>query len=52
MVPDYQVTVNGDIIIPETTFSLVEAPCIGLATLCGTVEDENDGIDDTTDFMD
>lgn len=52
MVPDYQVTVNGDIIIPENTFSLVEAPFIRLAALCGIVEDDIDDIDNSNDFID
>jgi hypothetical protein len=52
MVPDYQVTADGDIIIPENTFSMVEAPFIRLATLCGVVEDDNDGIDDANGFID
>ncbi len=53
MVPDYQVTVNGDIIIPENRFSLMEVPFIKLAALCSVVEDDNNGIDDdVTDFVD
>jgi len=50
MVPDYQVTAEGEIIIPENRFSLVEAPFIRLAALCGIVEDDTDGIDDSNDF--
>lgn len=52
MVPDYQVTVNGDIIIPENRFSLVEAPFVRLVALCGIVEDDNDGINDANDSVD
>lgn len=52
MVPDYQVTVNGDIIIPENRFSLVEAPFVRLAALCDAVEDDADGIDNSTDYVD
>jgi hypothetical protein len=52
MVPDYQVTVNGDIIIPENTYSLVEAPFIRLAALGGIVEDDIDDIDNSNDFID
>jgi hypothetical protein len=51
MVPDYQVTVDGNIIIPENRSSLMEAPFIKLAALC---EDDTDGIDDgnDSDFVD
>jgi hypothetical protein len=52
MVPDYEVTVDGSIIIPENRYSLMEAPLIRLVTLCGTVEDETDGIDNDNDFVD
>jgi len=51
MVPDYEVTVNGDIVIPNNRFSLVEAPFIKLAAVCGIVEDDTDGIDDGNDFV-
>jgi hypothetical protein len=51
MVPDYQVTADGDIIIPEDKFSLVEAPFIKLAGLCGVVEDDNDDNDDAIGFV-
>ena len=51
MVPDYQVMVDGNIIIPENRFSLVEAPFIRLAALCGIMEDENDDIDDADAFV-
>jgi len=46
MVPDYRVTAEGDIVIPENTFSLVEVPFLRLASLCGTVS-EGDDIDDS-----
>ena len=45
MVPDYQVTIEGDIIIPENRYSLVEAPILKLATLGGTVEEDGNAID-------
>jgi hypothetical protein len=51
MVPDFQVAANGDIIVPENRFSLVEAPFIKLAELCGVAEDDNDDNDDTIDFV-
>ena len=51
MVPDYQVTAEGEIIIPENRFSLMEALFIRLAVLCGIVEDDTDGIDDGNDFV-
>jgi hypothetical protein len=51
MVPDYQVTADGDILVPENRFSLMEAPFIKLAALCGIVEDDTDGIDDGNDFV-
>jgi hypothetical protein len=52
MVPDYQVTVDGEIVIPENSFSLVEAPFIKLTELCGIVEDNDDGIDNDNNFVD
>jgi len=51
MVPDYEVTVNGDIVIPNNRFSLVEAPFIKLAAVCSIVEDDTNGIDDGNDFV-
>ena len=51
MVPDFQVAANGDIIVPENRFSLVEVPFIKLAKLCSVVEDDNDDNDDTIDFV-
>ena len=45
MVPDYQVTVKGEIVIPENRFSLVEQPFLKLAVLCGTMGEDDDGID-------
>jgi hypothetical protein len=44
MVPDYQVTAEGDIIIPDNQYSLVDAPLLKLTSLCGTLanDDEND----------
>jgi hypothetical protein len=52
MVPDYQVTSDGDIIIPENRYSLMEVPFIKLAALCGVVEDDSNGNDDVIDFVD
>ena len=52
MVPDYQVTANGDIITPENSFSLMEAPFIRVVALCDTIEDDTDGIDDDNNFVD
>ncbi len=46
MVPDYQVSSKGDIVVPENTFSLVEAPFLNLASLCGTLDDSDDATDD------
>lgn len=45
MVPDYQVTGEGEIVIPENRFSLVEQPFPKLAVLCGTMGEDDDGID-------
>jgi len=45
MVPDYQVTVEGDIVVPNNRFSLVEAPFLKLAALCGMHCEDNDTID-------
>jgi len=45
MVPDYQVTIDGDIITPENVFSLVEAPFLKLTTLCGTLDEDGTGND-------
>jgi hypothetical protein len=42
MVPDYQVTLQGDIIIPENQYSLVDAPLLKLASLWGTLSDDDD----------
>ena len=42
MVPDYQVTAEGDIIIPNNRYSLVDAPLIKLASLCGALGDDDD----------
>jgi hypothetical protein len=49
MVPDYEVTTEGDIIIPENRFSLVEAPFLKLATLCGTLGEDDDTIIDANE---
>jgi hypothetical protein len=51
MVPDYRVTADGDIVVPENTFSLMEVPFLKLASLCGTLGEGNDTIDDSTDVI-
>jgi hypothetical protein len=43
MVPDYQVTAEGDIIIPENQYSLVDAPLLKLVSLSRTVGEDDDG---------
>lgn len=48
MVPDYQVTVEGDIVVPENVFSLVEIPFLKLASLCGTLDEGDETADDST----
>ena len=45
LVLDYQVTIEGDIIISENRYSLIEAPILKLATLGGTVEKDSNAID-------
>ena len=40
MVLDFQVTAEGKIIIPDTSFSLVEALFFKLATLCETLSED------------
>ena len=45
MVPDYQVTAEGDIIIPENRYSLVDAPLLKLVSLCRTPGEDDDGND-------
>ena len=42
MVPDYQVTAECDIIIPNNRYSLVDVPLLKLASLCGALGDNND----------
>ena len=49
MVPDYQVTVEGAIVIPENRFSLIEAPFLKVAALCGTQGEDDDAIDNDND---
>lgn len=51
MVPDFQVTAEGEIIIPDNRFSLVEAPFLKLAALCGTLGEDDDTIDNTNDTV-
>ena len=51
MVPDYQVTIKGEIIVPENRFSLVEQPFLMLATLCGTLGEDDDGIDNANETV-
>jgi len=52
MVPDYQVTVEGNIITPQNVFSLVESPFLKLAALRGAPGEDKDAIDDATDAVD
>jgi hypothetical protein len=54
MVPDFQVTENGDIIIPHNTYSLVEMSFLKLTALCSLVEPEDvEGVDDDAiDYVD
>ena len=55
MVPDFQVTADGNIIIPENRFFLVESPFLKLAVLSGqsgTLDGDDNAIDDTTDNVD
>lgn len=51
MVPDYQVTTEGDIVIPEDRFSLVEQPFLKLAALCGTLGEDDDGIENADEAV-
>jgi hypothetical protein len=51
MVPDYQVTVEGEIIIPDNRFSLLEAPFLSLTTLSGAVGEDEDTIDNATETV-
>jgi hypothetical protein len=49
MVPDFQVTVEGDIIIPENRYFMVEAPFLKLGALCGTLGQDDDIVDNDID---
>ena len=49
MVPDYQVTIEGAIVIPENRFSLIEAPFLKVAALCGTQGEDDNAIDNDND---
>jgi hypothetical protein len=51
MVPDYEVTVEGDIVTPENRFSLVESPFLKLAALSGSLV-EDDAIENITETVD
>jgi hypothetical protein len=51
MVPDYEVTVDGDVVIPDNRFSMLEAPFLKLATLSGNLGDDDDDIGDTGDTI-
>jgi len=42
MVPNFQVTPEGEIIIPDNRFSMVEAPFLKLAALCGALGEDDD----------
>ena len=48
MIPDYQVTINGDIIVPENTYFLMETSFIKLPALgrVNEFENDNDNIND------
>jgi hypothetical protein len=49
MVPDFQVTPDGNLIAPKDRFSLMESPFLKFAALSGTLDGDDDAIDDTTD---
>jgi hypothetical protein len=51
MVPNFQVTVEGKIIIPDNRFSLVEAPFLKLASLCRALGEDNDTIGNVNDTV-
>jgi hypothetical protein len=51
MVPDYEVTVDGDVVIPDNRFSMLEAPFLKLATLSGNLGNDDDDIGDTGDTI-
>jgi hypothetical protein len=51
MVPNYQVTIEGNIIIPENRFLLVKLPFLKLATLCRTFGEDNNAIDDAINIV-
>src|SRR6267154_1762976 len=42
MVPDFQVTPKGEIIILDNRFLMVEAPFLKLAALCGALGEDDD----------
>ena len=52
IVPDYQITVESNIIVLENMFSLVESPFLKFAILFGTLGDDNNTIDNVTDTID
>jgi len=43
--------VEGDIIVPENRFSLVEAPFLKLVALCGAQCEDDDAIDDANNTV-
>jgi hypothetical protein len=45
MVPDYEVTTKGEIVIPEARFSMLEPPFLKVASFNGTEDDDNNDID-------
>jgi hypothetical protein len=51
MVPDYQVTMDGNIVIPENRFFLVELPFLKFAAMTTALDEDDDGIDFTTDSV-
>jgi hypothetical protein len=52
IVLDYKVTVKGSTITPGNRFSLVESPFLKLTTLCKSLGEDNDAIDDATHTVD
>lgn len=42
MVPNFEATVDENVIILENRFSLMESPFLKLAMLCGTLGQDND----------
>lgn len=51
MVPNFHVTTEGEITIPVNRFSLMEAPFLKLAALCGALAEDDDTIDNANDTV-